>query len=192
MHLSQHAKFAPLGPWLCARGAFSSPSLRSGALTWPVLLTHSQRLTCRAQRSAWPTFPWRPFCWAAMLLSRRGEQRGRSCLRLHCCPGALNHCHLLGDTFQCVCVCVQVCRRRPTHMRAHMHSHKEACWGWIWSALWGLQVDAGQHLGRTPPVSSVWLTLCTTAHTLWPLPPTSLPSILQIHLYFFTNVARCL
>lgn len=49
------------------------------------------------------------FPLAALLLSCSapqwgGVQRGRSCLRLHCCPGVLNHCHLLGDTFQCVCV----------------------------------------------------------------------------------------
>lgn len=48
------------------------------------------------------------FPLAALLLScsasQQGGQRGRSCLRLHCCPGVLNHRHLLGDTFQCVCV----------------------------------------------------------------------------------------
>lgn len=47
------------------------------------------------------------FPLAALLLScsapQQGGQRGRSCLRLHCCPGVLNHRHLLGDTFQCVC-----------------------------------------------------------------------------------------
>lgn len=48
------------------------------------------------------------FPLAALLLScsapQQGGQQGRSCLRLHCCPGVLNHRHLLGDTFQCVCV----------------------------------------------------------------------------------------
>lgn len=73
--LSQHAEFTPLGPWPCAQGASSSPAVRSRALTWPVPLAHSECLTRRAQRSTWPTFPWRPFCWAAALLSRGGAAR---------------------------------------------------------------------------------------------------------------------
>lgn len=124
------------------------------------------------------------FPLAALLLScsapQQGGQRGRSCLRLHCCPGVLNHRHLLGDTFLClrVCVCVLRCVGGIPHTQTNTLTHTGLCWGCIWSALWGLQVDAGQHLGRTPAVSSVWLTLCTTAHTLWPLPPNSLPSVL--------------
>lgn len=84
------------------------------------------------------------FPLAALLLSRSahwgggvGGRWGRSCLRLHCCPGVLNHCHLLGDTFQCVHV-LKECRRHHTHTQAHLF------WGLIWSAPWGLQVDAGQ------------------------------------------------
>lgn len=53
------------------------------------------------------------FPLAALLLSGGAPQRGavhggRSCLRLHCCPGLLNHCHLLGNTFQCLCVLERV------------------------------------------------------------------------------------
>ena len=42
-----------------------------------------------------------------------------------------------------------------------------------------------------PSVSSVWLTLCTTAHTLWPPPPTSLPSVLQIYVCVCGHVCMC-
>lgn len=100
--LSQHAESTPLGPWPCARGGSSSPAVRSRALTWSVPLAHFERLTCRAQRSAWPTFPWRSFLLSCSA-PQQGGQRGRRCLRLHCCPGVLNHRHLLGDTFLCVC-----------------------------------------------------------------------------------------
>lgn len=147
--LSQHAESAPLGPWSCAQGASSSPAVRSGALTWPVPLAHSERLTRRAQRSAWPTFPWRSFCWAAALLSGGGGSEGGAALRLLCCPGVLNHRHLFADTYQCVCAHFFRC------VGGIPQTHTGLCWGWIRGALWGLQVDAGQHLGRTPAVGSV-------------------------------------
>lgn len=48
------------------------------------------------------------FPLAAPVLSCGAPQQegrwGRSCLRLDCCPGVLNHCHLFRDTFPCVCV----------------------------------------------------------------------------------------
>lgn len=173
MCLSQHAEFASLGPWPCAQDASSSPAVRSRALTWPVPLAHSERLTRRAQRSAWPTFPWRPFCWAAALLSG-GAVRAELLT-----PPLLSWCVKSSPFVRRhvpVCACFLRCVGGIPH--THTQAHTGLCWGWIWSALWGLQVDAGQHLGRTPAVSSVWLTLCTTVHTLWPLPPTSLPSVL--------------
>lgn len=72
------------------------------------------------------------------------------------------------------------------------HTDTGLYWGWIWSALWGLQVDAGQHLGRTPAVSSVWLTLCTTVNTLWPLPPTLFPSAVEPLMSLYQLIAHCL
>lgn len=63
------------------------------------------------------------FPLAALLLScgapqRGGGQRGRSCSRLHCCPGVLNHHYLFGDTYQCV------------GGIPHTHTHTGSCWGW--------------------------------------------------------------
>lgn len=48
IRLSQHVEFAPLGPW---PSVSFSPFVRSGALTWSVLLTHSEHLKCWEQRS---------------------------------------------------------------------------------------------------------------------------------------------
>lgn len=118
----QHVEFTPLGPWPCSQHATSSPAVRSGALTWPVPLAHSERLTRRAPRSAWPTFPLRSLCWVEVLRSM-GRQSGRSYLCLHWCLGTLNHPSSLGDTFRCVRVCFRCYRRRPTHM----DSHTQAC-----------------------------------------------------------------
>ncbi len=67
------------------------------------------------------------FPLAALLLScsapQQGGQRGRSCLRLHCCPGVLNHRHLLGDTFQCVCVFFRCVGGIP-HTQTHTHTRR--------------------------------------------------------------------
>lgn len=121
----------------CQVCSLGSLTVCTGCLLFPICEEWCSDMACPF--NSLPTFDMPStevsmtyFPLAALLLScnapqQEGEQRGRSCLRLHCCPGVLNHCHLLGDTFQCVCVCVKVCRRRPTHMRAHMHSHKEAC-----------------------------------------------------------------
>ena len=66
------------------------------------------------------------FPLAALLLScsapQQGGQRGRSCLRLHCCPGVLNHRHLFRDTLVCVCVlgvCVFRCVGGIPHTQTH-------------------------------------------------------------------------
>lgn len=143
---------SPLGPRSCGAGCL---------LLLPVGEEQGSDTACPFNSLA--TFDMRRaevsltyFPLAALLLSGGAPQRGgvhggRSCLRLHCCPGLLNHCHLLGDTFQCLCVFTKSVGGIPhTQARAHTHVLRLNV-----KALWQLQVDAGQNLGRTPAVSSV-------------------------------------
>lgn len=70
------------------------------------------------------------FPLAALLLScsapQQGGQRRRSCLRLHCCPGVLNHCHL--ETRFSVCVRARVgFFFRCVGGIPQTHTHTQAC-----------------------------------------------------------------
>lgn len=124
------------------------------------------------------------FPLAALLLSCSapqwgGVQRGWSCLRLHCCPGVLNHCHLLVDTFQCVCVFLFFLRCVGGITYAGTHIHRQAC------AEVGCEVLCGgcrQMLGSTwagPLQCALSDSLCVP-----PLTPSDLFHLLQFPLFF--------
>ncbi len=59
-------------PWAEKAGNCGMSLMKNSAATWPVPLTHSERLILGTRRSAWPTFPRLPLCHV-----RRGGRETR-------------------------------------------------------------------------------------------------------------------
>lgn len=49
-------------PWAEKAWNCGMSLMKNSAATWPVPLTHAERLILRTRRSVWPTFPRLPFC----------------------------------------------------------------------------------------------------------------------------------